>query len=191
MGVVDSSRPRRARIVSRRVIVRPQLVNCVTYRDDKVKQYLPTFKLDTTVRQLGTHNSGIGNDFPPANMTNWPHGFEGSGSPPDNGLPFPTEQATINAINALPLVVPSYSVPIYSDTAYGILGLVSAAADRGVNGQYAALAKRDIFGPLGMTSSSFTTIPALRNNTVVASVESNEAVRPAAHCLLLCLTGVV
>ncbi|KZV99272.1 beta-lactamase/transpeptidase-like protein, partial [Exidia glandulosa HHB12029] len=142
--------------------------------DDKVKKYLPTFKPETTIRQLATHNSGIGSDFPAGNMTAWPHGFEGSGSPPDNGLPFPTEAATINAINSMPLVVPAYSVPIYSNTAYGILGLVNAAADRGTKGQYAALAKRDIFTPLGMTSSSFTTNPALKSKTVVASAAPYE-----------------
>ncbi|KZV89519.1 beta-lactamase/transpeptidase-like protein [Exidia glandulosa HHB12029] len=144
--------------------------------DDKVSKYIPSFKLDTTVRQLATHMSGIPGTLPAGNMSSWPHGFDGSGNPPDNGLPFPTEADTIAAINSATLMVAPYTFPLYSDTAYGVLGLVNAAADGKVNGQYAALIKRDIFDKLGMSSSSFKA-PASTERVVVSSSEPVEAVR--------------
>ncbi|KZV92719.1 beta-lactamase/transpeptidase-like protein [Exidia glandulosa HHB12029] len=94
--------------------------------DDKVKKYLPTFKLETTIRHVtGQSRASAGT----AEASHFSFFF-----------PFP----------------------------------FNVAADGATNG-YAALAKRDIFTPLDMTSSSFTTNPALKSKTVVASVASCEA----------------
>ncbi|KZV92302.1 beta-lactamase/transpeptidase-like protein, partial [Exidia glandulosa HHB12029] len=143
--------------------------------DDRVNQFLPSFKLNTTIRELATHLSGIGGDLPPGDMALWPHGLDGSGAPPDNGLPFPTEDATIDAVNKLPLVTSPRSFPVYSNAACGILGLVNAAADGGVDGQYPLLLQNDLFARLNMTSSMFKPTPELRARVAVASVASDEA----------------
>ena len=63
------------------------------------------------------------------------------------------------AIARYPLIVPSYSYPIYSNTGFSVLGWCNVAAAKQLNktssNTYAGLLQRDIFIPLHMTGSSF------------------------------------
>lgn len=67
---------------------------------------------------------------------------------------------TFDALARLPLVNTPYSYPIYSNTGFGLLGLANSGADKskfpiGARLTHAELLKRDVFQPLGMTSSFF------------------------------------
>ncbi|KAJ7250691.1 hypothetical protein C8J57DRAFT_1354542, partial [Mycena rebaudengoi] len=113
--------------------------------------------------QLATHMSGLRRDWPPGNVANWPKAMIGAGPPPTNGpgLPFPTQ-------NLL-------SAPSKKPTRIGVLGLALVAANRLVNGKsepssYAALLKKDIFGPLGLNESHFLTTEFNKHFVVVPSL---------------------
>lgn len=63
------------------------------------------------------------------------------------------------AIAQYPLIVSSYSYPIYSNTGFAVLGWCNVAAAKQLNktspNTYAGLLHRDIFAPLHMKGSSF------------------------------------
>lgn len=126
--------------------------------------------------------SGLGQDWPPGNVKNWPIDFFGAGSPPTNGLPFPDNPSLLKAIETNPLVLPPFSSPSYSNTGTGLLGLALVAANLAANNgsdepkTYAELVKRDIFEPMGMNGSHFLTTDANRHLVVVPSVGPEFAV---------------
>ncbi|KAJ7840762.1 beta-lactamase/transpeptidase-like protein [Mycena leptocephala] len=155
--------------------------------DDPVKKYLPDFKprldssslssveLPVTLFQLATHMSGLGRDWPPGNVANWPKDLFGAGPPPTNGLPFPDHASLFRAIEKNQLVSHPYAIPGYSNTGIGALGLALVAANRIVNGpeepsSYAELLKRDIFDPLGLNGSHFLTTDGNKHLVVVPSL---------------------
>ncbi|KAJ3573043.1 hypothetical protein NP233_g2675 [Leucocoprinus birnbaumii] len=122
-----------------------------------------------TLRQLASHMSGIGRDFPPLDIE-WPQD-----SPiPDFGhirtqgdLPIPEHryEDLIEAVNKYPLVNLPYDYPIYSNSGIDLLGLANVAANSRSAADPASepqthedLIKRDIFEPLGL-NSSFYRIP--------------------------------
>ncbi|KZV67848.1 beta-lactamase/transpeptidase-like protein [Peniophora sp. CONT] len=163
--------------------------------EDPVRVYLPQFayRLDgfsesepgptmddypITISQLASHTSGIGRDWPPGTAVNWPHTLEGGGPPPINGLPFPSEGQLFSAIASTRMTYPPAFYPMYSNTGTGLLGLTLVAANR-LHGEpeepdsYAALMKRDVFGPLGLNGSSFIASDANKDLLVVPSEESD------------------
>ncbi|KAJ7781723.1 beta-lactamase/transpeptidase-like protein [Mycena maculata] len=153
--------------------------------DDPVNKYLPDFKprLDATsatepsvtLFQLANHMSGLGRDWPPGNVANWPKDLFGAGPPPTNGLPFPDHASLFRAIEKNPLVSHPYAIPGYSNTGIGVLGLALVAANRIANGprepsSYATLLERDIFDPLGLNGSHFLTTDNNKHLVVVPSL---------------------
>jgi CubicO group peptidase (beta-lactamase class C family) len=104
--------------------------------------------------------SGIGRDYPPANLDNWPHVPPPPFQPPQFSpeAEYPNKQDILQAIADNPLVAPQYSYPIYSNTGYSLLGWCNTVAYRMVTGRnvsHAELLKEDVFEPLGMNGSSF------------------------------------
>ncbi|KAJ7285643.1 beta-lactamase/transpeptidase-like protein [Mycena rebaudengoi] len=155
--------------------------------DDPVDKYLPQFKYNLeilpapaaeppiTLFQLATHMSGLGRDWPPGNVANWPKDMFGAGPPPTNGLPFPDHESLFRSIENNPLVSRPFAVPGYSNTGIGVLGLALVAANRLANGKsepssYAALLKKDIFDPLGLNGSHFLTTESNKHLVVVPSL---------------------
>ncbi|KAJ6590024.1 beta-lactamase/transpeptidase-like protein [Mycena vulgaris] len=160
--------------------------------EDPVEKYIPGFrhnpgsltspgeslssKTDSiTLLQLATHMSGLGRDWPPGNVENWPLDFHGAGPPPTNGLPFPEDAALVRSIAENPLISPPFTWPIYSNAGTGMLGLALLEADRAARNatesiSYADLLQRDIFGPLGMNGSHFLASEANKNLVVVPSL---------------------
>ncbi|TFK51121.1 beta-lactamase/transpeptidase-like protein [Heliocybe sulcata] len=138
--------------------------------DDPVTAYVPGFSYrqtdygdegPVTIRALLTHMAGIGGNLPPGDMLDWPHSLDGGGSPPYNGLPFPSTDSVLKSQAGLPLTHPPYTLPVYSNTGFSILGMVNlAAANRsseyiGNVSTIEELMKRDVFDPLGMNSTGF------------------------------------
>ncbi|KAI0319435.1 beta-lactamase/transpeptidase-like protein [Amylostereum chailletii] len=177
--------------------------------DNPVEKYLPDFKyrldgLDASLKppsqtdapvtlfQLATHMSGLGRDWPPGTVSNWPHDLEGAGPPPTNGHPFPSPEALYEAISSHHLTSPPFSYPAYSNTGTGVLGLALLAASRAAEGpsapvRYADLLKRDVFDPLGMNGSHFLATEANKHLVVVPSLAPEvadqdflDAMKPAA-----------
>ncbi|KAJ7099466.1 beta-lactamase/transpeptidase-like protein [Mycena belliarum] len=128
-----------------------------------------------TLSQLAAHMTGLGRDWPPGNVANWPHDLKGAGPPPTNGLPFPQNAALLAAIAENPLIAPPFTWPIYSNTGTGLLGLAFLEADRAARNasiplSYAALLQRDIFAPLGMHGSHFLASAANKARVVVPAL---------------------
>ncbi|EGN94877.1 hypothetical protein SERLA73DRAFT_77610 [Serpula lacrymans var. lacrymans S7.3] len=155
-------------------------------RDDSVKKYIPQLTYipeedPMTFRQLMSHMSGLGRDWPPGNTSNaWPKTLGGAGPLYYNGQPFPTHQDVYDAIAYDPLIAPPYTYPIYSNTGYSLLGITNVAANEAFEGSgspttHAELVKRDIFDPLGLNGSSFFLTDVNKPHVVVASVETLEA----------------
>jgi len=161
--------------------------------DDPVEKYLPQFKprLDgfdptkkispsagsapITVFQLASHMSGLGRDWPPGTVSQWPDNMFGGGPPPTNGLPFPSHEALYEAISETRLVSPPWAYPAYSNTGTGVLGLTMVAANRAAFGphqpdNYADLVKQDIFEPMGLNGSHFVTTEANKHLIVAPSL---------------------
>jgi CubicO group peptidase (beta-lactamase class C family) len=168
-------------------------------RDDPVEKYLPQFKprLDgfdpskkiepsagnapISLFQLGSHMSGLGRDWPPGIDSKWPDNIFGSGPPPTNGHPFPSHEAVYKAISETRLVSPPGAYPSYSNTGAGVLGSALVAANLAAFGpnqpdNYADLAKRDIFEPMGLNGSHFLVTEANKHLVVVPSLGPEVAV---------------
>lgn len=155
-------------------------------RDDPITQFFPNFtykpygwrehrareefsatngearNLDPiTLRQLASHMSGIGRDYPPYNLKHWPHVPPSASKRSTLFTPegtYPQKPEIFQAIADYPLVAPQYSYPIYSNTGFSLLGWCISVADEMSTGKaitYAEIIKRDIFKPLGMNGSSF------------------------------------
>ncbi|KAJ7039367.1 beta-lactamase/transpeptidase-like protein [Mycena alexandri] len=154
--------------------------------DDRVDKYLPHFRIRSdessnpsstsiTLFQLASHMSGLGRDWPPGNVANWPKDLFGAGPPPTNGLPFPDHASLFRALKKNALVSHPFAIPGYSNTGIGVLGLALVAANRAANGpkepsSYADLLKRDIFDPLGLNGSHFLTTESNKDLVVVPSL---------------------
>ncbi|KAJ7108460.1 beta-lactamase/transpeptidase-like protein [Mycena crocata] len=158
--------------------------------EDPVEKYIPGFKHNLgslsapeeslpsepiTLFQLATHMSGLGRDWPPGNVENWPHDFHGAGPPPTNGLPFPQSTALLHSVAKNPLIVQPFTWPIYSNTGTGLLGLALLEADRAARNatkgiSYAELLQRDIFNPLEMNGSHFLASEENKDHIVVPSL---------------------
>jgi CubicO group peptidase (beta-lactamase class C family) len=184
----------------------------ICHRDDPVDKYLPDFsyveggwadfsagssvmksKEPITIRQLAGHMAGLTREYPRGDMKDWPHSLEGLGPPPLNGCPFPTTKETIEGLAKYPLVVPTYSYPVYSNAGMAILGQVAVAANaafeksEGITdppSTWKALVQRDIFDSLGLNGSSFIVTPENKAHVAVAAVNSDEVV---SKCLSLAL----
>lgn len=178
-------------------------------RDDPVEKYLPDFKyrLDSlnpdypapsqdeapiTLFQLASHMSGLGRDWPPGTVFNWPYSLEGGGPPPTNGLSFPSHESLYAAAANHHLTSPPFNYPAYSNTGIGLLGLALVAANRKEfgdeePGSYADLINRDIFDPLGLNGSHFLTTDENKHLIVVPSKAPEVAVRAAIVCVILIL----
>ncbi|KAG8987013.1 hypothetical protein FRB94_002809 [Tulasnella sp. JGI-2019a] len=98
-----------------------------------------------TLRQLASHMSGIGRDFPPISVGSWPK--MGNISVEIN-----TRESTLKSIANIPLVVPQYSSPVHSNTGFSLLGWTLTAAAN-TTSTYADLVHRDLFEPLNIGSS--------------------------------------
>jgi CubicO group peptidase (beta-lactamase class C family) len=109
--------------------------------------------------------SGIGRDYPPFDFPRWPYLVTPDDSSlhdhlvPNGSSPWANPEEMKQAISRYPLIVPSYSYPIYSNTGFAVLGWCNVAAakqlDKTSPNTYAELLQRDIFIPLRMTGSSF------------------------------------
>jgi len=160
--------------------------------DDPVQKYIPdfTYRLDgftsnassksippITLRQLATHLSGLGRDWPPGTVANFPHNMYGAGPPPTNGLPFPSHQDVLDAAQKYKLTSPPGKYPAYSNTGTSLLGRAVVEANRiaskdgeEVPQTFGELLRRDVFGPLGMNGSGFEVTPETKNKIVVPSL---------------------
>lgn len=161
-------------------------------RDDPIDKYIKNFKyvsdgLDRdakyathehpsiTLRQLASHMSGLGRDWPPGTVAGWPHDLKGMGPPPTNGLPFPSYEALIASIAERHLTSPSAAYPAYSNAGVALLSYALAAASSASPGDaskisYADLLKRDICDPMGMNGTSFLATEANKHLIVVPSL---------------------
>ena len=102
--------------------------------------------------------TGLGRDFPPIDVGEWP--ATGPWELPDQ--PKRTFKSVFKAVNEYPLTIVPYEYPIYSNTGFDLLGLANVEANKLASSDpdsepqsHKELLKRDIFEPLGMTSSFF------------------------------------
>ncbi|KAJ7446452.1 beta-lactamase/transpeptidase-like protein [Mycena galericulata] len=165
--------------------------------DDPVTKFLPNFthpsygwsdflngnkypaeKEPITLRQLASHLSGLGRDYPPTDVgERWP-------------APFPEDLKTsekrthmnasskappfLEAVATYPLVAPQYTFPVYSNTGFDVLGLCNVAASTLATGKartFRELMQNDVFGPLGL--NSFYGVPNSSLATQIAVPSSN------------------
>ncbi|KAJ3549038.1 hypothetical protein NMY22_g1037 [Coprinellus aureogranulatus] len=121
-----------------------------------------------TLRQLASHTSGIGRDYPVGNLEEWP--VPKIPVPPNDGQRNSTFKNVLEDINKYPLINLPHSYPIYSNVGFGLLGLALVAANKkkvaeakGCNGAkgesepetYKELVQRDIVDAFGLNSSFF------------------------------------
>ncbi|KAI1793717.1 beta-lactamase/transpeptidase-like protein [Ganoderma leucocontextum] len=160
--------------------------------DDSIDKYAPGFRygitgLDEastsnaesnppiTLRQLATHMSGLGRDWPPGTVSGWPHDMSGMGPPPTNGLPFPSYDDLFDSIAKQHLISPPGTYPAYSNAGTALLAYALAKASTTASGlsekiSYADLLKRDIFEPMGLNGSHFLATAANKHLVVVPSL---------------------
>lgn len=163
------------------LLVSRWIVSCITQtegcRDDRVADYLPglsDYWDDMTIYDLATHMSGLGRDWPPGIVSDWPISAEGGGPPPYNGHDFPTVEELVQSISDNEAVAPPWTEPTYSNSGTGLLGIVLVkAAQRHFGSQaprsFAALAHKMVFEPLSMSSSHFLVAESNKERIVVPS----------------------
>jgi CubicO group peptidase (beta-lactamase class C family) len=128
--------------------------------------------------------SGLGRIHPPYNVD--PPLPEDPEKPPPYPIPSQREE-TMTGLKRYPLVAEPYSYPIYSNTAFGLLGWANVAADIALTAEggnsnrrptktHDQLVARDIFGPLGMDSSFFKIPPALVDRIAIPKTSQETAV---------------
>ncbi|KAF7347662.1 Beta-lactamase domain-containing protein [Mycena venus] len=164
--------------------------------DDPVTKFLPNFTHPSygwsdylsgndfapanspiTLRQLASHLSGLGRDYPPADVGEpWPRPL-GSLAVEDQVKVFaePDFEEFFNAVAKYPLVAPQYTFPIYSNTGFDLLGLANLKAAESATGKkrtYRQLMKDDVFDPLGL-NGTFHQIPNSRLAAQVAVPAAN------------------
>ncbi|KAF8587763.1 beta-lactamase/transpeptidase-like protein [Ramaria rubella] len=111
-----------------------------------------------TLRQLMSHMSGLGRDWPPETALGWPHSLNSTDSPLPNRARF------LEALNSNNPIADSYTYPIYSNTGYNLLGYANVRANekyeketggKDIPTTHAQLMERDVIRPLGLNGSSF------------------------------------
>ncbi|TFK36950.1 beta-lactamase/transpeptidase-like protein [Crucibulum laeve] len=125
-----------------------------------------------TVRQLASHMSGIGRDYPPVNFKTWPNI-----SPWETEIPPRSYKKLLSSIAKYPLVNFPYQFPVYSNAGFDLLGLTNVAANKiaedSADGPdtHKDLLKRDIFDPMGLNGSFYRipSDPTLRGHIAVPS----------------------
>ncbi|KAJ6631451.1 beta-lactamase/transpeptidase-like protein [Mycena sp. CBHHK59/15] len=162
--------------------------------DDPVEKYIPelkyhpgsltfpqartaTKKQPITLAQLASHMSGLGRDWPPGNVMNWPKDLQGAGPPPTNGLPFPQNAALLRSIMDNPLISPQFTWPIYSNTGVGLLGLALLEADRLARNAKEAISYADLLK--GHANKDLIVVPSLAPEVAVRQ-DFLDAMNPAA-----------
>jgi len=131
-----------------------------------------------TLRQLSSHLSGLGRDYPPEDFGEpWPRplAVEDNDDKLKALMDVVSEKEFLNAVATYPLVAPQWSFPIYSNTGFDVLGLCNLGADKLTTGKertYRELLQDDVFDPLGL-NSSFYKIPNSRLAAQVAVPASN------------------
>ncbi|KAJ7225275.1 beta-lactamase/transpeptidase-like protein [Mycena pura] len=125
-----------------------------------------------TLRQLASHLSGIGRDYPPYDVGEWPAPVSGPGNQGDEleGRRNGSLERLLGAVAKYPLVTPQYTFPVYSNAGFDTLGLCNVAANELATGQvrtHRELLQEHVFGPLGL-NSSFYHIPNSRLAAQVA-----------------------
>lgn len=138
--------------------------------------------------------SGIGRDYPPFDFPRWPYFTTPNDSRLQGHLtthstsPWANPKEMKQAIARYPLIVPSYSYPIYSNTGFAVLGWCNVAAAKQLNNTfpntYAGLLQRDVFTPLHMTGSSFLASDLPSDHLAFPSI-GDEVVRVVFHLYLL------
>ncbi|KAJ7631169.1 beta-lactamase/transpeptidase-like protein [Roridomyces roridus] len=147
--------------------------------DDPVTKFLPNFTYPSygwaefmngdafesnqeapiTLRQLASHLSGIGRDYPPQDVgETWPAPFPESLSSRKVVQRSQGEKLLLDAVAKYPLVAPQFTFPVYSNTGFDVLGLCNVAANAlatGKESNFRELMQRDIFEPLRMSSSFY------------------------------------
>jgi CubicO group peptidase (beta-lactamase class C family) len=171
-----------------------------TYKSIGWKEYLNganqgelEYSTSITLRQLASHMSGIGRDYPPFDFPRWPYLTTPNDSAIQDHLmthftsPWADPETMKQAIARYPLIVPSYSYPIYSNTGFAVLGWCNVAAARRLNktspSTYAGLLQRDIFTPLHMYGSSFLASGLPGDHLAFPSI-GDEVVRVVLHLYL-------
>ena len=171
-------------------------------RDDDIKKYLPQFsyapgsweqhlkrdpaRFDSptepiTLRQIASHIAGIPRDFPPPQIPEWPKNMDGAGLPHYHTTSIPTEDDMLAAIKSYPLSNIPYFQPLYSNTGFALLGKACLIANSAYEGpsapsSFPELIRRDIFEPLGMSSSSFHLTDENKIRIAVASTDNDDLV---------------
>ncbi|KAK7064062.1 beta-lactamase domain-containing protein [Favolaschia claudopus] len=129
-----------------------------------------------TLRQLASHLSGIGRDYPPSDVgLPWPRPLDLNAVGNDTEIPDVSTREFLDAIAKYPLVAPQYTFPIYSNTGMDLLGLCNVAANTLATGKertYRELMQDDIFAPLGL-KHSFYEIPNQHLGAQMAVPASN------------------
>lgn len=166
-------------------------------RDDPVDKYIPSFaylpygwsahikspaapitRPPITFRQLASHLSGLGRDYPPLRISNPTSPISEWNMTEDEH----TVDSILHAVRTHPLVAPQWTYPIYSNTGFNVLGWANLAASQmaAVDDKiqsFSELIKTDIFNPVGMNSSFFSTPPGLEHRLAVSHLDPFEAVR--------------
>ena len=108
--------------------------------------------------------TGLGRDLPPIDIGEWPatEPWDGLRKLPMPERPKRTFKSFFKAVSEYPLAIVPYLYPIYSNTGFALLGLANVEANKLASSDpdsepqsHKELLKRDIFEPLGMTSSFF------------------------------------
>ncbi|KAF8216007.1 beta-lactamase/transpeptidase-like protein [Mycena galopus ATCC 62051] len=134
-------------------------------------------KSPITLRQLASHLSGLGRDYPPDDFGEpWPRPLAVEDRDDKlQALMDVSPEEFLNAVAKFPLVAPQYTFPIYSNTGFDVLGLCNVGAAQLFTGQaknYSELLQDDVFDPLGL-NSSFYGIPNSRLAAQIAVPSSN------------------
>ncbi|KAL1743705.1 beta-lactamase/transpeptidase-like protein [Schizophyllum fasciatum] len=144
--------------------------------DDPVTRFLPNFthpdaswsdhlrgaelrqtESRITLRQLASHLSGIGRDYPVQNVPDWP-----SEKPKESKSGVHSRDELFKTISKLPLVVPQYEYPVYSNVGMNVLGIANVEANKLASNatddepqSHKELIQRDILKPLGFNGSFY------------------------------------
>ncbi|KAH6906074.1 beta-lactamase/transpeptidase-like protein [Coprinopsis sp. MPI-PUGE-AT-0042] len=117
----------------------------------------PSRSSRVTIRQLASHEAGVGRESPVTGLSKWPAADPFPAALPPANL---TLEEPVTFIRDNPLITIPNTIPIYSNVGYGILGAVNLAANIKANGDgepksHTELIRCDIFEPFGMNSSFF------------------------------------
>ena len=124
--------------------------------DEPVTTYLPKFRPNNTsgkpitLRMLMTHRSGLVRESPVGNY------FD----PKE-----PSLNDTVASLNGTPMIYPPDTRTKYSNAAIAVVG---AVLESKLKGRHADLVKREIFGPLQMSNSSFDLTPEIDKHLATA-----------------------